>query len=1023
MAFTKVVGAGIHTQSNIVSHNINSAGIITATKFDGPFDNIVIGGGGLNISGVVTSTGLDVNGNGDISGNLVVGGNLTANGDFTTLNTTLREVELLRVDASDSAIAGIITQSGSGNALYVDGTTILGNNQYVPSLLGSTQLVVSQLSGNTNSVDMTILGGRAGKSIIRFGDQDSNNRGSLQYHHSNESINFYNNGNASDPRLTIATGGSVGIGSTSPDYPLDVAGSIGFSGQTRGLTQSASTPTYSFDGDSDTGMYRGNGVNILSFATAGVERLKIDADGAINIGHNPDQSTGTNTQNAILTLKGYPGGNESSAAILALIRGYNTTSATTDHTLGRIVFGDKQAGEYAFIEGEVEANGGSVGDTPGRLVFSTADDGTSAPTEKLRISSNGGVCIGSGYKSGGGGHLTIRGGGINSYACQDYQYVGTPSDDDTLAQIRFTANTSGSSVIQGAVIKAVADADWGTSGDSPTRLEFHTAPDGSASMVNRMTITQDGRIGMHDSTPNDYELDIMKRSTATDANMRLYNNATGSTNDTVLRLHIAGTSANNFIYFGDGDDSNIGQIRYRHSNDNLIITTGAAERLAINSAGITVTGEVAATQDYPNQRPALDFNFAQEKVLDPRLMFARDGDGSYYDEFGLVRIAGRNEPRFDHDQFTRESKGLLMEEARTNYIKYGNGDRFTSQGSIGSITEGWGQQSTTNSTLTQFAALGPDGTMSALKYTLNATTGRRFDYEGLSTTNGTVYCYSWWMKRLNSGSLWRFQQVGGSGVTNEQILIDGVAASGQTSGYTPPDDEWHRVTWRFTKTNTETMDLGGYDDSGGTGDRWLLWGAQFEAGIFPTSYIPTDGAEKTRYQDTMRMTGDDVANIYNNTEGTMFYEASVTDLTNDNQPIVAFRDQSNATGNEIAMGYRTGGGSSGNIRTWMRSYVTGSQVNSFLSNHSSTGLVGGKPYKHIFGFKKDDAADSYNTGENSSQATDSNGNLPVADSIDELRFGAYYSSITTYSLESGHIKRFSYWPVRLTNAQLTTYIS
>ena len=109
MAFTKVVGAGIHTQSNIVSHNINSAGIITATKFDGPFDNIVIGGGGLNISGVVTSTGLDVNGNGDISGNLVVGGNLTANGDFTTLNTTLREVELLRVDATSGLAAGIIT--------------------------------------------------------------------------------------------------------------------------------------------------------------------------------------------------------------------------------------------------------------------------------------------------------------------------------------------------------------------------------------------------------------------------------------------------------------------------------------------------------------------------------------------------------------------------------------------------------------------------------------------------------------------------------------------------------------------------------------------------------------------------------------------------------------------------------------------------------------------------------------------------------------------------------------------------
>jgi len=59
MAFTRVVGPGIHTQANINSHNIQSTGIITATKFDGPFDN-------LNVTGVAT-----------ITGNLKVGGVLT----------------------------------------------------------------------------------------------------------------------------------------------------------------------------------------------------------------------------------------------------------------------------------------------------------------------------------------------------------------------------------------------------------------------------------------------------------------------------------------------------------------------------------------------------------------------------------------------------------------------------------------------------------------------------------------------------------------------------------------------------------------------------------------------------------------------------------------------------------------------------------------------------------------------------------------------------------------------------------
>ena len=59
MAFTKVVGAGIHTLSNITSHNIHSSGIVTATKFDGPFDN-------LNVTGITT-----------FAGSVSIGGTLT----------------------------------------------------------------------------------------------------------------------------------------------------------------------------------------------------------------------------------------------------------------------------------------------------------------------------------------------------------------------------------------------------------------------------------------------------------------------------------------------------------------------------------------------------------------------------------------------------------------------------------------------------------------------------------------------------------------------------------------------------------------------------------------------------------------------------------------------------------------------------------------------------------------------------------------------------------------------------------
>ena len=65
MAFTKVVGPGIHTQSNINSHNIHSTGIITATRFDGPFTN-------LNVTGVTTFTG-DANFGGKMHSNTLMG--------------------------------------------------------------------------------------------------------------------------------------------------------------------------------------------------------------------------------------------------------------------------------------------------------------------------------------------------------------------------------------------------------------------------------------------------------------------------------------------------------------------------------------------------------------------------------------------------------------------------------------------------------------------------------------------------------------------------------------------------------------------------------------------------------------------------------------------------------------------------------------------------------------------------------------------------------------------------------------
>ena len=63
MAFTKVLGPGIHTLANFHSHNINSSGIITATKFIG---DMTVGSGSTGTFSSLT-----------ITGNLGVGGTVT----------------------------------------------------------------------------------------------------------------------------------------------------------------------------------------------------------------------------------------------------------------------------------------------------------------------------------------------------------------------------------------------------------------------------------------------------------------------------------------------------------------------------------------------------------------------------------------------------------------------------------------------------------------------------------------------------------------------------------------------------------------------------------------------------------------------------------------------------------------------------------------------------------------------------------------------------------------------------------
>ena len=159
--------------------------------------------------------------------------------------------------------------------------------------------------------------------------------------------------------------------------------------------------------------------------------------------------------------------------------------------------------------------------------------------------------------------------------------------------------------------------------DSNTKIRFPAADTITFETAGseRLRITDDGRIGINDSSPNDYELDIQKRSTATDVNMRLYNNGTASSNDTIMRFHVAGTSAKNIIYFGDGDDSNIGMMRYDHSNDSMQVHVNTVERIRIKSDGHVGIGS-------HNPESILDIREEQDGAETKIRLFNTDNDNT-----------------------------------------------------------------------------------------------------------------------------------------------------------------------------------------------------------------------------------------------------------------------------------------------------------------------------------------------------------------------------------------------------------
>ena len=161
-------------------------------------------------------------------------------------------------------------------------TILSGGNVGIGNTSPGAKLVVGS-NVNSNATGIEVNAGASGGNVLSNGTADNwfpyidNNN----YYSASEHI-FRNELN-SDTRMIIKSSGNVGIGTTLPGYKLDVVGSIKASVQGRFASGSAAAPSYSFDADSDSGMFRAT-TNALGFSTAAAERMRINSQGQTWLG-------------------------------------------------------------------------------------------------------------------------------------------------------------------------------------------------------------------------------------------------------------------------------------------------------------------------------------------------------------------------------------------------------------------------------------------------------------------------------------------------------------------------------------------------------------------------------------------------------------------------------------------------------------------------------------------------------------------------------------------------------------------
>ena len=360
----------------------------------------------------------------------------------------------------------------------------------------------------------------------------------------------------------------------------------------------------------------------------------------------------------------------------------------------------------------------------------------------------------------------------------------------------------------------------------------------------------------------------------------------------------------------------------------------------------------------------------------------------------VLLTAGGGQPRFDHNPTTSESLGLLIEEQRTNLLLYSS-QLDTNPWTINASTV----------TITSNTVIAPDGTLTGDLLKSNSATND-FIYQIPTLAISTVATFSFYIKNIDAVIS---RVMSRNSVTSMEVVINWSGATltsltintATSASFAAVGNGWYRVQVTYT-TGETNQQVRIYPDSGNTGKSVFVWGTQLEAASFATSYIATTSAAATRAADSAVMTGNNFTSWFNNSEGTLYVEASPQTQSSNSFGMASLTNAGNSN-NSIAM-YYTGG-----------NVVDVESLVNAVAQYTYLIPRGAQPTKVAHGYKVN----------NSNVAL--NGTAYTADTVclvppvSTLTIGTIYDA-TSYPC-NGTVRKLAYYPIRVTDAQLAALTS